>query len=454
MFSPKMPSLFVLIGDEASREAEHLVSVLVDHAEEDRYSLMQVICLWQTNQQSIMNDQRILVSHYLMDDLPNRFSAIVRDRRNDIMSHVGETVAANIQHGKQYVAFVAKGLSVPAQYVLDLQDHAQRYIAASGCRFLSQFCFLAEDDPIYFKDQRQWIMNPDDPAEIHPGFHSFDQFLLLTRCNERGIRNYQTQLQMEGAFAVGLLYMASGETHTDPLYTMRFGKINGSSYDLFRIQQDVIVETLRKWSSRTLTATEGWEVLSTDTVALKEVSGKEVLSDVLHDDLVESLPSLSDLAAIGMDQKNLSCADLILSFDALNEDSFYAQKDNREWAERWVSDVCQKLARYPYLEGLITLLEAEGAIGQAIRTALADADERFDKVGTAAQWLRKQWTRIDLPGHKLLQSAATYNLITLREYYIAYQNLCHIRGLKKRLAAMEEARKKPADVRQGARPPA
>ena len=442
MFSPKMPSLFVLIGNEASMEAEHLVSVLVDHAAPTHYALMQVICLWEELPRHIRNHPLIRVFHYTIDAVGNDFSGVLRDRREDIMGNIGNDIAANMQLHKQYVAFVAKGLSVEAQYSIDLLESAQRYIQASGCQFLSQFCFLAEDDPIVFKKQRQWIIHPDNPDEVRPGFAKFNHCLILTKRNTRCMRNYQTQLQMEGAFAIGLLYMASGQTHTHTLNTMRYGKIYGSSLDLLRIRQDVAAETLCQWASRTIPGSEGWEILSTDSVSFHNVDGRETLSDCLADSLQDCVPALPDLAAIGTDQKNFSPADLILSFDALNMEDTFLRSESSLWAEQWYTDVCRKLASYPYPDGLIRLLEYDGAIGQAIRRASNDAAERLQSTGKAEQWLRRQWDAVSLPSRKLTQSTMVYNLFLLREYYIPYRTLCGMRSLSARLAAMEQTRKR------------
>ena len=445
MFSPKMPSLFVLIGDQASKEAERLVSVLVDHAVSTHYALMQVICLWETEPEKSLNHPLIRVSHYTTGSVGRDLSAIVRDKRDDIMGNIGGAIAANMQLQKQYIAFVAKGLSISAQYCVDLLNSAQQYIKASGCQFLSQFCFLAEDDPLSFSSQRQWILNPDHPDEINPGFTNFDHFLLLTPKNERCIHNYQTQLQMEGAFAIGLLYMASGKTHPHKLSTIGYGKINGSSRDLQRIRQDIVVETLCKWAASSVSASAGWEILSTDSVNLLDITSEEALINALKTDLQKCVPSLSDLAAVGIDQKNLSCPDLILSFDSLNQESTYMQNESDQWAEQWIDEVCRKLISHPYADDLIRLLDYdtdEGIIGRTIHNASADAYRQLQSTGNTEQWLRKQWNNIQIPQHTIFQSLASYNLITLRAYYIPYQRLCIMRSLCTRLAAMEQARKR------------
>ena len=440
MFSPKIPSLFVLVGDEASMEAENLVSVLMDHAEPERRPLLQVICLWENPKQRVMDHPSIRVSHYRLEAVAGAFSAVVRDRRNAMMETVGEAVAASIQLGKQYIAFVAKGLSVALQDILNLRENAQRYVEASGCSFLSQFCFLADDDPIAYTRQHQWILDPEDPRGIHPGLTRFDQCLVLSKCSDRGIRNYQTQLQMEGAFAVGLLYRAYGQTQTHPLYTMRYGKINGSSYDLLRIQQDMVVERLGKWASTPITAAAAWELLSTETIHFSSISGKDSLADVLCGELADNLPSLADLAAVGMDQKDVSIPKLILSFDRLNEESTYIQNESNAWAAQWVNEISRKITRYPHLDSLVALLETDGTIGQTIRGAITDADSSLGRISSADQWLRTQWAHLDIPVKKWTQPGDVYNLLVLREYFVAYQQLCRMRGLSKRLAAMESAR--------------
>ncbi len=442
MFSPKIPSLFVLVGDEASMEAENLVSVLMDHAEPERRPLMQVICLWENPKQRVMDHPLVHVSHYRLDQVAGVFSAVVRERRNVMMETVGENVAENIQLGKQYIAFVAKGLSVPLSVILGLRENAQLYVKASGCAFLSQLCLLAEDDPIAYNSQYRWIANPEDSHTVHPGLLAFHNVLILSKCNDRIIRNYQTQLQMEGAFAVGLLYMANGQTQAHPLYTMRYGKINGSSYDLLRIQQDMVAQRLSKWAATPITATEAWALLSTDMIHFKSVTGKESLSDVLCDELADNIPSLADLAVVGMDRKDVSIPKLILSFDQLNEESTYIHNESTTWAAQWVNDIGRVIARYPHLDSLAALLETDGAIGQTIRGAMADVNNWLSRVNSAEQWLRIQWAHMDIPAKKWTQTTEAYNLLVLREYFIAYQELCRKRGLSKRLAAMESARKR------------
>ena len=440
MYSPKMPSLFVLVGNEASLEANHLLSVLVDHSRPEQYPLMQVICIWETEQTNLMQHPFIHVSHYRIDRIAGNFSALVRSKRNEIMANVGDAFTDNVHLREQYIAFVTKGLSVDLRSILDMRDSAETNIKAAGCQLLSQLCILAEDNPAWYRKQREWILDPADAQTVNPGLKQFDHLLLLTKCNEFCIRNYQTQLQMEGAFSVGLLYMASGQTHTYPLNTMRFGKINGSSLDLLRIRQDAAVEALCKWASPPVTAAEGWEVLSTDAVSLHNITNQESLCNILLDDLLDTIPSLADVAALGMDRKDVSCTHLILSFDALNEDPDSLQQDSNLWAAQWVSGVSRNLARYPYLDGLIQLLEAEGAIGQTIRDALASTPKWVSELVSSEQWLRKQWAQASLPPNKLLQSVTERNYLTLRVYYIAYRTLCEKRSLYWRLIAMDQAR--------------
>ncbi len=440
MFTPKMPSLIVLVGDGAAKEAEHMISSLKDHVDKDYLPLMQAVCLISDENRPAFREDDLLQPAYTLDSIGDRqFAAIVRDRHKDIMNRAAALMGRGIQYGQMYIAFVVRGSQVPAQTVIRFLREAREYLAVVNCALKSVLCYLTEEDAARHSAQASWLREPDQPEQVKAGFLEFDHFLILSERHENGMQSYETKNQQQEAFPLGLL--AAYDTHLieRKLYTMRFGKINGSTYEINRLLRHAVADALENWASRPISIAEGWEALSTRDMRLESVTGEESLLDALRKGMEAELPQLGDLAAVGLEKSELSMEQLVLCFDQVNKDRMFTRDESGLWADRWAAGVRSRLKSYPQLDGLIQLLQADGSIGKAVHSTWVGADKRLKDIDSPEEWLARRWRNAYLPdGPKFLESKASYNLRCLKALLPDYQELCLIRGMAARLKLLRE----------------
>lgn len=440
MFTPKMPSLIVLVGDGAANEAEHMVSSLRDHVDKDYLPLMQAVCLISDESRPAFREDDLLQPAYTLDSIGDRqFAAIVRDRQKDIMNRAAALGNRGIQYGQMYIAFVVRGSQVPAQTLLRFLREAREYLAVVNCTLKSVLCYLTEEDAARHSAQADWLRDPDQPEKVKAGFLEFDHFLILSERHENGMQSYETKNQQQEAFPLGLLAAYDPYMIGQKLYTMRFGKINGSTYEINRLLRHAVADALENWASRPIGTPAGWEALSTRDMRLEGVTGEESLLNALRTGMEAELPQLGDLAAVGLEKSELSMEQLVLSFDQVNKDRMFTRDESGLWADRWGTGVRSHLKGYPQLDGLILLLQADGPIGKAVHSAWVGADRRLREIDSPEEWLAHRWRNAYMPdGPKFLESKASYNLRCLKALLPDYQELCLIRGIAARLKLLKE----------------
>ena len=461
MFTPKMPFLLVLVGDPAVKEAEHTLSALQDHVNLNYQSLVELICLVENPEAGMIRPGNgIRVSYYKLEQAlqEGSFSGLVREKREGINNRIPAELTGLVIHSRLAIAFVVRGVQVPAEQVFSLHGQARHMLDAIGISLTSQLCYLTEDDPTMFSAQSQWLKDPEDARKARRGFHEFRNLMVLSARQAGGYEGIEVQHQQKEAFPLGLLALVSRRVESlreaaggTSLVTMRFGKISGSSYEIRQMVHHISAEHLKLWAARDMGAEAAWAFLSNRRLNLEQRPGvayasnaKERVLAAVEEGLVAMLPGVEDLACVGLTDRDASMEEVVLSFNAFNEERFFSEASSLAWAEAWMRDVLAKVDDHVLLDSLAGYLGDEGLIGSAIYNARLDAQRKSEGIGDSEAWLKDQWSLAQgvQPQPRWLEKDQSYLLRVLAGLHPALCELWKFRGRLARLSALDAYRRK------------
>lgn len=447
MFTPKIPYLLVLVGDPAVQEAEHALSSLQDHVFPAQRPMLELICLVENPLLSLpaASGKGIQVSSFLLREVleNNGFGGLVLNTRVDINNRMPEDIRDQVYHRKMGLAFVLRGVDVPAEQVFQLHQQAQHVLKATNVQLISQLCYLTEDRPDRFTAQSLWLRDEAQPQQIRQGFHDFGHLLVLSARQAGGYQGVEVDHQQKEAFPPGLLALLNQHEQpgTTQLVTMRFGKISGSSYEIRQLLNHIAAQHLDDWAKRDIGTTDTWRFLNIPGMREAGDTSQEGLLEAIKKSLEPLMPDLADLACVGLSERDNDMQEVLLSFHQLNEAQISSQDRAAEWASQWMDQALERADAQAHLDSMVRHLQEDGAIGRVIYLAKQAAQKKSREMADGPAWFRERWRHGYDISKRHFESYPKYQLRVLGGLLADLRELWMVRGCAARLDALDHARK-------------
>ncbi len=421
---PSSLSIFVAVGNETAEAAGHIVSAIADHVQGNYRPAMACISLV---------DKTFDCEHALYDNLHYTYSDQLP------MSDVATQVVRNVIQERmellldddmiaidfRRVSFILV-VDAAGKHSLAELDKLRRCLTkmqqADGRYVNTLLCVLADNHKKAV--QRCWLMDGD---RLRPEIEYYKKILLLTPQRYDGVDTKHTARDVLDVVLPALLLIMQGHEMNSParLYTASYDKSGGTSSDIAELRQHIAAEVLDSYfaDSTMLTANEVWALLSTPEVNLR--SGKTATERVMQA-AAAHVPTLEHLVLTAdLDNKNFDPVQHILAFDEMN---CKAMCDPRDWPQRWLNSVKQKLlSEVERPDGYLEMLSEDAPITAEILRAYGDSLREYEKFADT-QAVSRALESIDFDVRRgLLKSRRDHHLMLLNTAVDAYQDICRRR---------------------------